>query len=88
MAGGKCVTADGTLAGSDLDMMSAVRNAAYMLEIDLARAVRMASIVPARFTGIDNKVGEICAGRQADFVVVSPGLEVVETWIAGTSSRG
>ena len=33
---GRCVNADGTLAGSDLDMASAVRNSVSMLRVDLA----------------------------------------------------
>ena len=80
---GKCLSADGTLAGSDLDMMAAVRNAVNWLDVDLARAARMASTVPAAFTGLSEQAGAIRAGLQADFVSVSDDLQVLETWIAG-----
>ncbi len=46
---GKCLNAAGTLAGSDLDMASAVRNAVSMLGLGLADAVAMASANPAAF---------------------------------------
>lgn len=80
---GKCVTAEGTLAGSDLDMIGAVRNAVEFLKIDLAQAVRMASTVPAHFAGLQDKAGEIRAGLQADFVLLSDEQEVKTTWIKG-----
>lgn len=84
---GKCVTADGILAGSDLDMMSAVRNAVDFLNIDLAGAVRMASSLPAQFIGLGAQLGEISPGRQADLVLLSHGGEVAETWIRGQAAE-
>ena len=84
---GTCQTAEGTLAGSNLDMMSAVRNAMDMLDIDLARAVHMASTLPARFIHAQHKRGEIRAGHQADLVLVSAELNVVQTWVRGQVSE-
>jgi N-acetylglucosamine-6-phosphate deacetylase len=43
-----CVTEDGTLAGSNLDMMAAVRHASDMFSIPLAEAAALASRNPAR----------------------------------------
>jgi len=80
---GKCLTHDGTLAGSDLDMISAVRNTMNFLDIDLAQAVRMASLVPARFVHLQQQVGQISAGLQADFVALSARHDVVNCWIKG-----
>ncbi|PCI46525.1 MAG: N-acetylglucosamine-6-phosphate deacetylase [Alphaproteobacteria bacterium] len=86
VADGKCVTADGTLAGSDLDMISAVRNAMDFLDIDLEQATRMASILPARFIMMQDQLGELRAGLQADFILLSPELEVMESWIRGQAT--
>jgi N-acetylglucosamine-6-phosphate deacetylase len=83
---GKCLTAEGTLAGSNLDMISAVRNAVDMLDVDLARAAHMASTLPAHFIHADDKLGAIRTGQQADFVLLSPELDVIETWIQGHAS--
>lgn len=80
---GKCVTASGTLAGSDLDMLSAVRNAQNFLNISLERAVGMASRVPAKFMGLGDQIGDIKVGQQANLVLINKRLEVEETWING-----
>lgn len=87
VADGKCVTASGTLAGSDLDMLSAVRNAQEFLQISLERAVHMASRIPARFIGMSDQIGDIKIGQQANFVLVDENFDVVDTWIKGVSTK-
>lgn len=81
--GGICLDEAGTLAGSNLDMATAIRNAVSMLEIDLATAVRMASEYPAAFLGLDRHLGRIAPGYRANFVVADEALDVNETWIDG-----
>jgi N-acetylglucosamine-6-phosphate deacetylase len=73
---------DGTLAGSALTMDEAVRNAVRFLGISLARAVRMASEVPAAALNLDGK-GKIAVGRDADFVLLDAQGTVLETIVAG-----
>lgn len=80
---GVCVAPDGTLAGSDLDMASAVRNAVSMLGLDLAEASRMASRYPAEFLGLGEELGRITPGRRANLVLLDDALETQETWIDG-----
>jgi N-acetylglucosamine-6-phosphate deacetylase len=82
-AGGKCVNAKGTLAGSDLDMASAVRNAVSMLGVHVADAIMMASGYPAAFLGLDHELGRIAPGRRANLVLLDQNLQVAETWIDG-----
>ena len=60
-----CVDEDGTLAGSNIDMASSVRNAMSMLGLPLSEAVRMASQWPAEFLGVARDVGRIAAGIHA-----------------------
>jgi len=83
---GVCVAPDGTLAGSDLDMATAVRNAVDLLGVDLADAVRMGSLHPARFIGLDHELGRIAAGQRADLVLLDEARSVRETWIAGQAA--
>ena len=83
---GKVTTANGTLAGSDLDMASAVRNTVRMLSIELEEALRMASLYPAQFLSLDHKLGRIAENYQADLVLLDDDFQVVETWIAGEAS--
>jgi N-acetylglucosamine-6-phosphate deacetylase len=82
---GVCVNADGTLAGSDLDMATAVRNAVAMLDISIETAVRMGSGNPAAFLRLDQSIGRIAAGHRADLVSVDDNLSVAQTWIGGKS---
>ena len=85
MVDGVCVNEDGTLAGSDLDMAQAVRNAAAMLGVDQETAIRMASLHPARFLGIDSERGAIAPGLAADLVLLDGEGRVVESWIGGAT---
>ena len=87
VAEGRCVTADGTLAGSNLDMASAVRNAVGMLSLDAAEAVRMASEYPASAMCLDDTLGRIEVGHRANLVLADHELNVVDTWIEGSSMQ-
>jgi N-acetylglucosamine-6-phosphate deacetylase len=78
---GKC-TANGKLAGSVLTMDRAVRNLVRFAEWDLPQAVAAASRNPARVARIANK-GILTAGADADFVVLNPAGEVLQTFIGG-----
>lgn len=84
---GACYDDHGRLAGADLDMASAVRNAVDMLGLDLADASRMASGAPAAFLGLADETGRIAEGLRADLVLLDDGLHVRETWIGGVSDR-
>jgi N-acetylglucosamine-6-phosphate deacetylase len=80
---GRCETEDGTLAGSALDMASAVRNAVNLLDLPLIEALKMATTTPARFLGLDERKGQIKTGYDADLVLLAPDLNVMGTWIGG-----
>lgn len=82
---GRCATRDGTLAGSDLDMMSAVRNTHRRLGLPLVEALRMASLYPAEFLGLSDRIGRIAPGHDADLALVDQEtLQVRRTWIGGS----
>jgi N-acetylglucosamine-6-phosphate deacetylase len=75
--------AAGSLAGSALDMATAVRNAVHQLGLPLDEAARMAARYPAQFLNVDDRLGEIAEGYQADLVLLDDALQVRATWIAG-----
>ena len=75
--------AAGSLAGSALDMATAVRNAVHQLGLPLEEAARMAARYPAQFLNLDDRLGEIAEGYQADLVLLDDALQVRATWIAG-----
>lgn len=83
---GVCVNADGTLAGSDLDMALAVRNAVAMLRVAPARALAMASAHPAAFLRLEREIGTLAPGGRADLVALDADLQVQHTWIGGAEA--
>ena len=82
-ADGRCALADGTLAGSDLDMISAVKNCVEMVGLNLGEALRMASLYPAEFLKLDDKMGRIAPGYQADMILFDDAFNVSRSWING-----
>ena len=84
---GVCVGESGALAGSDLDMAGAVRNAVGMLDLELPDAIHMATRNPAAFLRLDAELGRIAPGYRADLTLLDDDLRVLETWIDGVDSR-
>jgi N-acetylglucosamine-6-phosphate deacetylase len=80
---GVCLAPDGTLAGCDLDMASAIRNAMALMHVHLAEAVSMASRNPAAFLGLGHEMGSITSGQRANFVLADDAIAVSEVWIDG-----
>ncbi|ALO33968.1 N-acetylglucosamine-6-phosphate deacetylase [Colwellia sp. MT41] len=82
---GKLTSTTGELAGSSLDMASAVKNTHQGLGIPLDEALRMGSLYPAQYLYQNQAVirGELMPGKQADMVVLNDDLSVKETWISG-----
>lgn len=84
---GRCATADGTLAGSDLDMLSAVRNTVAWLDQPLEEAIRMASWYPAQMLGLDGELGRLAPGYRANLLAVDEQLRLHTSWIDGEALR-
>jgi N-acetylglucosamine-6-phosphate deacetylase len=72
---------DGTLAGSALTMIEAVRNL-VALDVPLEQALEAASTVPARILGATD-LGRLVPGGRADVVVLDDALDVVRTVCGG-----
>ena len=80
---GSCIDENGVIAGSSLDMASAVRNAVLWLDVDIPTAARMASENPAAFLRLERDYGRIAAGMRANLVHVDDEIRVKRTWIDG-----
>jgi N-acetylglucosamine-6-phosphate deacetylase len=83
--GTKLTLDDGTLAGAAITLMDAVRYATRTLGIDLADALKMATLTPARLLRLDGRIGRLAVGRRADLVHLDSDLNVRGTWIGGES---
>lgn len=79
---GKCLR-DGRLAGSVLTMDRAVRNVVKFANWNLQQAVRLATLNPARTTGLPSNAGMLVPGAVADIVALSPAGDVVKTIVHG-----
>ena len=80
---GKLTSTTGELAGSSLDMATAVKNTHLCLDVPLDESLRMASLYPAQYLYKDIIRGELKVGMQADMVVLNDQLTVLSTWIGG-----
>ncbi|MGR6433074.1 N-acetylglucosamine-6-phosphate deacetylase [Rhizobium sp. PAMB 3174] len=73
---------DGTLAGSDLDMLTAIRYTLLNMETGLTEALRMATSYPARFLGLNDR-GHLRPGHRADFLHLTDTLHIAGVWTGG-----
>ena len=73
---------DGTLSGSSLTLLKAIKNCVKHVGIELAEAVNMASLYPAQLIGEARK-GKIENGFDADMVVFDNNYQVQATLFKG-----
>ena len=82
MKAGKATLADGTLAGSSIHLMDAVRNV-VRFGVPLEQAVRAATLTPAESIGMAQEIGCIRAGARADLLVLDKELNLEKVIIGG-----
>lgn len=82
LKGKTCTLADGTLAGSVTNLFDCMRNV-VSYGIPLEDAVRAASYNPACQLGVQDRVGSIAVGKDADFLVCSADLSLRKVYIDG-----
>ncbi|OED42808.1 N-acetylglucosamine-6-phosphate deacetylase [Chromatiales bacterium (ex Bugula neritina AB1)] len=80
---GRLTLADGTLAGADLDMISAIRFLVDSVGVEALEAFRMASAYPSQCIRASNTLGYLHKGASADLVHVSDALEIQRVWQQG-----
>lgn len=85
---GRLTLEDGTLAGADLDMISAVRFIHREIGLDLDEALRMASLYPAEAVRQEHRLGHLRPGAAASFVHLSENLDIRSVWIDGKRIHG
>ena len=83
VVGGVARTQCGSLAGSTLPMNMAIRNMVKLAGVPEMDAIRMATEVPAKLLGIDDRIGVISPGREASLIVTDNDYNVELTLIKG-----
>ncbi len=86
LADGVARLADGTIAGSAVNLFTCMQNA-VKFGIPVQEAVAAASIRPARVVGCDREAGSLEAGKKADFLVCSRDLELEQVFVRGKRVR-
>jgi N-acetylglucosamine-6-phosphate deacetylase len=74
---------DGTLSGSALTMLQAVRNGVEKAGIPLPEALRMASLYPATVIGEQTRRGVIQPGAIADLILLDEQLNLLQVIVEG-----
>ena len=73
----------GWLAGSHLTLDHAVHNMMTHTGYGLCHAIRMASLNPARFLGIDDRVGSLVPGKTANLLIIDDMANVEAVFLQG-----
>ena len=81
--GNKYVMPDGTLSGSSLTMLEAVKNCVLHCDISLNDAIKMGTLYPAKLIGIENLTATIETGHQANLLVLDDHLNLKEVIFKG-----
>ncbi|MFT4546855.1 MAG: N-acetylglucosamine-6-phosphate deacetylase [Verrucomicrobiales bacterium] len=76
----------GGLASTVVGMDHMVRQMAKDSGASLPEVIRMASLTPARLTGIDDRTGSIEDGKDADLLLLDEALKLQRVWVRGVES--
>ncbi len=79
----KFVMPDGTLSGSSLTMLEAVKNCVLHCDISLNEAIKMGTLYPAKLIGIENFITKIEIGQQANLLIIDDHLNLKEVIFKG-----
>ena len=80
---GKATLPDGTIGGSTGTLDGCVSNMVQLAGVSLPEAVRMASFNPAKVIGLENRIGILEVGKDANLTVLDDALKVRMTMVKG-----
>ena len=81
------VMPDGTLSGSSLTMLKAVKNCVEHAGIALAEAINMATLYPARLMQADNYLGKIEKNFRANLITFDDDLKLTSVILNGNITK-
>jgi len=82
-SGDKFITPNGTLSGSSITMLDAVKNCVVHCGIPKEEALNMASLHPAKVLGKSDFFGKISAGYKADLLLLDDDLNLKKVFVGG-----
>jgi N-acetylglucosamine-6-phosphate deacetylase len=72
-----------TLSGSALTMLKAVQNSVEHVDIPLAEAINMATLYPAQALGMEDHLGQIRSGYDANIIVFDRDFKLKRVYFQG-----
>jgi N-acetylglucosamine-6-phosphate deacetylase len=82
----KLTLPEGTLAGSALDMNTALRHFCQDLALPLSAGLKALSANPARLVGLDD-MGQLQAGAVANMLLLDNNLNMQRCWLQGVEQQ-
>ncbi|WP_158796497.1 N-acetylglucosamine-6-phosphate deacetylase [Pedobacter sp. L105] len=83
LEGGRYVTGEGTISGSNITLNDAVKNCVQFCGIPLYDALNMASLYPARVLHLEDRLGALEAGKAATLLLLSDDLALQKVFLEG-----
>lgn len=80
---GQVTLDDGTLAGSSAILNKCVRNVHQLGDVSVREAIRMATLNPAQAIHMDDQIGVIATGRDANLILLDKDFEVQMSMVKG-----
>lgn len=80
---GKALTVDGALAGSTITLLDGLKHLMDFCHIPVEQALPCATINPARMLGLDQEIGSIEVGKQANFLLCKDNFSDMQVILNG-----
>ncbi len=80
---GHALLANGTIAGSSINLFDGVKNLSAFAGIPFAEALYCATASPAKAVGVYGKTGSLEVGKKADIVVLDETLDILSVYVNG-----
>lgn len=84
---GKALLADGTIAGSTLDMHTGVLNLCRFADIPFERAIYHATCTPAMASGVYDTIGSLEVGKRADILLLNEDYSIASLYVGGVRTN-
>lgn len=80
---GEILLDDGTINGSSKYVLYDMKLLTDVLSLPLEEVVQMSSLNPAVFLGMEQTLGSIAPGKDADLLIMTPDLHLLRTYVNG-----
>lgn len=80
---GLILNEDGRIVGSGTNMLYNIEQLVDCVDVPLEQAIKMSTVIPARFLEEDHRIGFLARNYDADFTIIDDNYKCKETYVAG-----